>query len=368
MPLNIPDSPAYGAMAAGDVASMLDPARYGTRSSAFDEIIAAAESHYWNPDDPRYLDYGKAFDLAEQPLLPPAFTPELLTAAADRLDAGRRIAFANELARFHLSQLLHGELAGVSLCGNLCMVFRDPGAQEYAANQGREEARHVRAVSRYFAARWGSPLPAGRTLARLVGEVIGGSEVYKKIVGMQIMIEGLALGIFSQMQAATADPVLARILQLMMTDEAYHHRFGQVWGQETVPQLNEAEHQQVENWSAACFLSVVQALFGTAEKAELYQRFGLDPKWMAGAMAEAFARPAVRREVGTARQLRVLLKTLVQTGIMTARTRPIYAAWFDLSALADDVSHPEDIVAEGTTAELREINRGLRARLPRTPK
>jgi hypothetical protein len=351
----------YNTVASGDFPSMLDPFRYGVRTAAFDEIVAAAESHYWNPDDPRYVDFGAPFDLRERALLPLEFTPELRSAAADRIGRDRHVEFANEIARFHLSQLLHGEQGGVSLCGNLCMIFRDPGAQEYAANQAREETRHVRALTRYFGARWGAPLPAGGPVTSLMSGLVATDEVHRKIIGMQIMIEGLALGAFSEIQAKTADPVLARLLQLIMTDEAYHHRFGKIWGLETIPKLNEEQHRQVESWSAGCFLTVSQNLIGAEQKREVYERFGLDWKWVRGAMAEAFAAPAAQRELaGSNRMLRVLVKTLAQTGIMTERTRPLYNTWFDVGRLESDLEDVGDDLAEATTRELTEINRTLR--------
>src|SRR4051812_13234104 len=124
-----PNSEVYNTVVAGDLASLVNPDRYGERSGAFDEIIAAAERHYWNPADPRYLDFGIPFDAGEQLILPTAFTPELRSAVADRIPKDRHIEFGNEIARFHLSQLLHGEQGGVALAANLCGIFRDPGAQ-----------------------------------------------------------------------------------------------------------------------------------------------------------------------------------------------------------------------------------------------
>jgi hypothetical protein len=355
-----PPNPA----AAADIAAILDPARYGARSSTYDEIVAAAESHYWDPDDPRYVDLAKPFDLEKQTVLPPAFTPELLTAAADRLDGGQRVAFANELARFHVSQLLHGEQAAVALCGKLCTVFLDGGEQEYAANQAREEARHVRALGRYVARRWGAPLPAARRLGSLLMKTASGT-VHQIIIAIQIMLEGVALGMMAALQPTTADPVLGRILQLMLTDEAYHHRFGQIWGEQSIPRITAAEREQVENWAAACFVELTAALYSPEPRAEIYRRFGFEPQWIAGAIREAFRLPALRQQVRVDGQLRILVRTLVQTGIMTERTRPLYQQWFNVADLARDQSRPEDAIAEQTTAELREINRRLHDRVPR---
>jgi hypothetical protein len=346
---------AYDTVAPDDLTTLLDPPRYTGRSSAFDEIVAAAESHYWNPDDPRYIEFAGDFDLREQLLLPPVFTPELETAVAARIPADRRIEFGNEIARFHLSQLLHGEQGGVALCANLCGAFRDPGAQEYAANQVREETRHVRALSRYIGRRWGAPVGAGGRITTLMAGLISTPEVHQKIVGMQIMIEGLALGTFSAMQRATADPVLKRLLRLIMTDEAYHHRFGKQWGIETIPTLDEAARQRVENWAAGCFLTVAQNLVGAEQKQEIYARYGLDWQWVRGAMAEALAGAARRDLTASNGVFTVLVKTLVQTGIVSSRTRPLYSTWFDLGQLADSPDDSDNI-ADSVTAELRDIN------------
>jgi hypothetical protein len=356
------NSTVYNTVAADDLTSLVNPQRYGERSGAFDEIIAAAESHYWNPADPRYLDFTQPFDTREQLLLPLEFTPELQTAVAGRIGESRRIEFANQIARFHLSQLLHGEQGGVALSANLCSVFRDPAAQEYAANQVREETRHVRALSMYIATRWGAPVSAGSPITTLMTNLVTSPEVYKKIVGMQIMIEGLALGVFTAMQPVAADPVLARLLRLLITDEAYHHRFGQIWGSATIPKLNEEQHQQVENWAAGCFLTVAQNIVGAEAKREIYEQFGLDWKWVRGAMAEAFAGPRACRDLGAAYSIfRILVKTLAQIGIITPRTRPLFNVWFDVEGLAAEREDGlSDRIAESTTAELREINQSKR--------
>jgi hypothetical protein len=355
-----PISPtAYETVAPDDLASLVNPERYGERSKAFDEIIAASESHYWDPDNPRYLDFSSAFDVRERLVLPLAFTPELQTAVADRIGKSRQLEFANEIARFHLSQLLHGEQGGVALSANLCSIFRDPGAQEYAANQVREETRHVRALSKYIAARWGAPAPSGGPITNLMTNLVRAEEVYKKIIGMQIMIEGLALGVFTSMQPVTGDPVLARLLRLLITDESYHHRFGQVWGLSTIPRLNEQQHKQVETWAAGCFLTVAQNLAGTEAKREIYEKFGLDARWVSGAMSEVFSGPGGRRELSSANQIfRILVKTLARIGIITARTEPLFNVWFDVRGLAAEREDgTTDEIALETTAELREINR-----------
>ena len=113
--------------------------------------------------------------------------------------------FINDMQLWNFSSILHGEQGALNLSASLCHVLKDQGAQEYAANQTREEARHVTAFAKYIKARWGRPRPCGAALKELLVEIIEAPEVYKKIIGMQMLVEGLAMGAFANgYQATTA--------------------------------------------------------------------------------------------------------------------------------------------------------------------
>jgi len=349
----------YNTLDRDDFAAMIDVDRYAERTGAFDAIIAATHDHFWDPTDPAYLDFSQPFDMREQTLLPRSMVIELNCAVADKLDEGQRIRLANESARFMLSNILHGEQGALSLSASLCMILRDPGAQEYAANQTREEARHVTAFSKYVAARWGKPLEAGRTLKNLMVELVLAPEVYKKLIGMQMLIEGLAMGAFATVHSKTEDPLLRRLVQLVMTDEAFHHKFGKIWADRTVPKLTPAEHEKVEEWAAQCFQTLLFNLVNAEQKQEIYGPFGLDWRWVRSAVMEAFTDSDRRRVMAQSTNIfRVLIKTLLKAGIITERTKPIYAAWVDMDELgreSDEVVGAE--VAEDGIAYLRDINK-----------
>jgi hypothetical protein len=355
----------YDTVDRDDFAAMIEPARYGERTDAFDAIIAATADHFWDPLDPRYLDYAVPFDLEQDTILPREMVIELHCAVADRLDERQKIRLANQSARFMISSLLHGEQGALSLSASLCQILREPGAQEYAANQAREEARHVTAFGRYVQQRFGTPLRAGPTLAGLLGEVVAAPEVYKKLVGMQMLIEGLAMGAFATLQVRSRDPLLRRLVQLVMSDEAFHHKFGKLWAQRTVPKLSEAEHEQVEAWAARCFQTLLFNLVNSEQKQQIYGEFGLDWQWVRSAVLEAFGdadrRDAMRQQTNI---FRVLVKTLLKAGIVTERTRPVYAAWVDLDELAREDDEVVGLdVAEAAMDELRELNRGRGRRM-----
>ena len=358
MALQITYDKAYDTVAREDFPAMLEVPRYGRRTNAFDGIISATHDHFWDPLDKNYIDYDVPFDMSKTPILPLDTVVELKSAVADRLDAGQKIGLANDVMHWSISNLLHGEQGALSLSASLCHILLDPGAQEYAANQAREEARHVAGFTRYIAKRWGDPLPVGKTISTVLTDLVTTEEVYKKIVGMQMLIEGIAMGSFATLNAKTNDPVLRRLVQLVMSDEAFHHRFGRIWAAKTIKHLNEEEHRKVEDWSAQLFQMLLFNLINAEQKQTIYAKYGLDWQWVRDAMKEVFTDEDRRDNLKESTNIfRVLIKTLLHAGIITSRTAPLYAVWVDMKELeAEGDGIPGDIVAEEMLVVLREIN------------
>src|ERR1700731_755696 len=179
---NITKDPAYNAVDPSDFPEMLDTARYGTRSTAFDKIISATHDHFWDPLDKKYIDFDEPFDLENEALMPEEMQPlvRLPYIAATLTDPKDRIRFINYMQLWNFSSILHGEQGALNLSASLCHVLKDQGAQEYAANQTREEARHVTAFARYVKSRWGRPVECSIVLKDLLVEIIHAPEVYKK--------------------------------------------------------------------------------------------------------------------------------------------------------------------------------------------
>jgi len=350
--------PIYNTVDPDDFLSLLDVNRYNERTDAFNDIIAKTHDHFWDPTDPRYIEFNTPFDLKNELLMPEEFAPELQTAVVDKLDEGQRIHLGNEVTRWSLSSILHGEQGALTLSVSLCDVLRDPGALEYASNQAREEARHVTAFAMYINHRWGTALPAGQMLSSLLDDIIHSPEVYKKLIGMQMLVEGLAMGAFATFHKETRDPLLRRLVQLVMTDEAFHHKFGKIWADRTISKLTEEEHAKVEDWAAQCFDQLLFNLVNPEQKQGLYAQFGLDWRWVMEAVTESF-NDDKRREMMTegTNIFRVLIKTLLKAGIITDRTKHSYAMWVDMDELAresDEVAGQE--VADEGIEMLKDIN------------
>ncbi|HEX2590608.1 MAG TPA: ferritin-like domain-containing protein [Rhizomicrobium sp.] len=347
---NITKDAAYNAVDPTDFPAMLDPKRYGERSTAFDKIISATHDHFWDPFDKKYIDFSQPFDMEKEYLFDPKLNGDLKTAIGDKLDERGKIKLANLDALWSMSSILHGEQGALSLSASLCHILRDPGAQEYAANQTREEARHVAAFSQYIKARWGKPAAVGPALGGLLNELVSSPFVWKKLVGMQMLIEGLAMGAFASIWKDARDPLLRHLCQLVMTDEAFHHKFGKIWADRTIPFLSTEEHNAIEDWAAQVFMVLLYNLGSPDQKSWMYEAVGLDPVWCQGAFMEAFTEADMRADMQDATNIfRVLIKTLLKAGIITDRTREVYAAYIDMAELyaEGDRMVGDDIAEEG---------------------
>ncbi|MBV9992176.1 MAG: ferritin-like domain-containing protein [Alphaproteobacteria bacterium] len=349
---NITKDAVYDAVPPDDFASMLDLDRYGRRSGDFDRIIAASHDHFWDPLDPRYIDYDLPFDMENEALLPDEMIGALNTKyVSDHLsDRRQRVRFVNASVHRMFSSILHGEQGALNLSASLCHVLLDPGAQEYAANQVREEARHVTAFAKYIKARWGRPAPCSPALQGLLVEVVASPAVYKKIVGMQMLVEGLAMGALATFYQKLRDPLGRRLVQLVMTDEAFHHKFGKIWADRTVPKLSAKEHTIIEYWAAHCFQALLFNLVAPTEQRDLYEEFGLDPDRVIAEFRTVYTDAATRNNMKEASHIfRVLTKTLLNAGIITERTRAFYGVYVDLDELAREGTRMigDDIAEEG---------------------
>ncbi len=350
MDTNLTKDPAYDAADPHDFPAMLEVERYGNRSTAFDKIISATHDHFWDPLDKKYIDFDSPFDLENQYLTPPHLNLELQTAIGDKLTEKQKISWVNNGVRFSISSILHGEQGALALSASLCHILKDPGAQEYAANQTREEARHVTAFSKYIQTRWGTPLRIGPTLGNLLIEMVSSPFVWKKLVGMQMIVEGLAMGAFASFYTYSEDPLLKRLCQLVMTDEAFHHKFGKIWADRTIPKLSQAERDKVEDWAAEVFIGLLRNLGSPEQQKRRYEEFGIDVAWAQGALMEAFSDAQIRKRMQDATNIfRVLIKTLLKAGIITDRTRGQYAAYVDMAELhaEGDRMIGDDIAEEG---------------------
>ena len=354
--------PIYDVVDPSEFRRLIEVDRYNRRSDAFDGIISATNDHFWDPTDKRYLDFTVPFDIDRDYIMPAHRLPEFRSPLVQALPEDRKARLANEITRWQLSAILHGEQGALSLSAGLCSLLHDAGAQEYAANQAREEARHVTGFALYIEHRWGEALPVGDVLGDLLEDLVATPIIWKKLVGMQMLLEGLAMGAFANIHAHTNDPVLKRLVQLVMTDEAFHHRFGKIWADRTMPKLSQTERDQIEDWAAECFEALLFNLVNIRQKRVVYGQFGLDWEELRETIREVYDDSDRRNELKEGSNVfRVLTRTLIKAGIITKRTRSLYGAWVDMRELE---SEGDEMVGDAIAAEgidyLLAINSGRR--------
>jgi len=367
---NITKDLIYEAVSPDDFESMLHLDRYNSRSTAFDKIISATHDHFWDPLDKKYIDFDEPWDMDNDPLVPEDLVVALQTEYVSNhlSDPSLRAQFINKSLLRSFSSILHGEQGALNLSASLCHVLYDQGAQEYAANQTREEARHVTAFAKYIKARWGRPVECTKVLQDLLVDIIGSPEVYKKIIGMQMLVEGLAMGAFATFYQKLNDPLGRKLMQLVMTDEAFHHKFGKIWADRTIPKLTAQEHEIIEDWAAHCFQVLLFNLVSPSEQRDLYEEFGLDPDKVLEEIQKLATDEARREDMKESTNIfRVLIKTLLNAGIITDRTRAFYGMYVDMDELkAEGDRMVGDDIAEEGIVYLQAINFKERALKPVT--
>ncbi len=357
---NITKDAMYDAVAPDDFESLLNLDRYGQRSTAFDKIISATHDHFWDPLDKKYIDFDEPWDMDNEPLVSEDLNIAIQTEYVSNhlKDPALRAQFINKSLLRSFSSILHGEQGALNLSASLCHVLYDQGAQEYAANQTREEARHVTAFAKYIKARWGRPVECSLVLKDLLTEIIHAPEVYKKIIGMQMLVEGLAMGAFATFFQELRDPLGRKLMQLVMTDEAFHHKFGKIWADRTVPKLTPEEHAIVEDWAAHCFQVLLFNLVSPSEQRDLYVEFGLDADRVLEEIQKIATDEQRVEDMKRATNIfRVLIKTLLNAGIITDRTKAFYGMYVDMDELKSEGDRMVgDEIAEEGIEYLKTIN------------
>lgn len=325
-PLLRQQHPAFAAIGSQGFTEMLELQRYVSRQPAFNRMIESAQDHYWTPFDRRFLDFEQPFDVDTQPLAAETWFPVLETPSvrARLTDERDRVRFINQVMWMRLSTLLHGEQGALNLSASLCGILKDPGAQEFASTQTREEARHVAAFSLYIQNRWGTPAPCLPQLSAFLTEIIESTDVSKKIIGMQIVVEGLAMGNLAELYQMLLDPVAKRLVQLVMTDESFHHRFGKMWCDLSLPNLQPGERAALETWTQSCLQRFITRMNPPYEQIVLRQMFGLDPRQT---LDELHRLPRATHVPNGQRTFRVLTRVLDEAGLLSPSARAAYQAF-----------------------------------------
>ena len=179
-----------------------------------------------------------------------------------------------EMQNWQLSQFLHGEQGALMCTGLITATTPWIDAKYYAATQVVDEARHVEVFARYLDEKLSGTYPLNPNLGGLIDDTISDARWDVTYLGMQIMIEGLALAAFGAIHMVTPDPLLKQLLRYVMSDEARHVAFGVLSLKEYYEGLSDAEMFERQQFAYEASLRMRDRFL----QQEVWDRMGVNPK------------------------------------------------------------------------------------------
>ena len=157
--------------------------------------------------------------------------------------------FGMENQNWLLSQFMHGEQGALLCTAKIVETVPWIDAKYYAATQVMDEARHVEVFSKYLDTKLSGHYPMNAHLGLLLDDIVSDSRWDMTYLGMQIMVEGLALAAFGFIHSMTTEPLLKKLLRYVMADEARHVAFGVLSLKEYYTELSAAELRERQEFA-----------------------------------------------------------------------------------------------------------------------
>jgi hypothetical protein len=182
--------------------------------------------------------------------------------------------FGVESLNWRLSQFLHGEQGALLCTAKIVETVPWIDAKYYASTQVMDEARHVEVFAKYLDTKLTGHYPINAHLGLLLDDIINDSRWDMTYLGMQIMVEGLALAAFGFMYQMTNEPLMKQLLRYVMSDEARHVAFGVLSLQEYYSELTQAELRERQEFAFEAAVRMRDRFL----QQEVWDKFGVDKK------------------------------------------------------------------------------------------
>ncbi len=197
--------------------------RYGNVKEGLRDLYEKAKRDQWNGTT--QLKWDTPVD-PERDILPRALNPLQGFAPYEKLTEKEKQRFQHAQVALQLSQFLHGEQGALIVASQLVGAVPWIDAKFYAGTQTMDEARHVEVFARYLTEKLEWQWPVNESLKELLDATITDARWDFKYLGMQIIIEGLAMAAFGNLYHITSEPLLKDLIHYVMKDESRHVAFG----------------------------------------------------------------------------------------------------------------------------------------------
>ena len=203
---------------------------------------------------------------------PDEFVPIYGSRQWEILNDAERDELGHHLGAWLFSQFLHGEQGAMTVAARIVESVPDMDSKFYAATQTMDEARHVELYSRFLREKVGLYYPMNSDLGKLLAESLNDSRWDLPYLGMQVLIEGLALAAFGVHRDMAQNALVKQLLAYVMQDEARHVAFGRLALRDYYRELTAAERAEREEFVVeGCYL-----MRNRFRAQEVWERMGFD--------------------------------------------------------------------------------------------
>lgn len=322
--------PAYRGLVAGrarDADATAIPAagfatfdwRYARSFPELARLYGAAKSSQW--DAATDLDWSRPVDPYDpaRRLLPEDFLPFASLDGYRRASEPERLEQTHAFLAWVLSQFLHGEQGALHAAAQVTAAVPWLDAKLYGSTQVVDEGRHVEVFHAYLTRKLEKLYRIDDNLYVVLDALMTDGRWDVKFLGMQILVEGLALGAFGAIRRVTGEPLLRDVLRLVVTDEARHVHFGVLALEKLYrEELSDRERREREEWAFEIALLLRSRFLGHELYDEYYahelRRADWDRVVLASPMMALFRETMFKR----------IVPNLKRIGLLSERIRPRY--------------------------------------------
>ncbi len=294
-------------------------------------LYSKAKQHQWDAEQD--IDWDLEID-PSKPIVDEASFGFDQIPFVQTLSKTQRETFTAHVAAHRLSQFLHGEQGALMTAAALTHAVPDYEGKLYAATQTMDEARHVEAFEKYVR-KLATVYPISPGLKSLIDDTLSADHWVKIAIGMNMVIEGLALGAFHNMRRATTCDLLRGIIEGVLRDESRHVAFGNVYVGETIGAMHEDDREDVADFAFKALKAMVDSSGGPRGDrrpapdpgfVQVLEAADIDPKDFVKGLMEA-REQGIRpdRVPGAIHSFKdLMMPALVRVGAVTDRTRALF--------------------------------------------
>jgi hypothetical protein len=286
---------------------------YGSEMEELRRLYEKGKEGQWNAETD--VDWSAKVTKDEWIMNPEASALAQLCKLMGKDEATQKAAAFDEVA-FTISQLLHGEQAALQLCGQLTNVCDNMDQKFYAASQVIDEARHIEVLAKFLERKMGTLYPIGSTLKTLLDILLEVPGMKYKVLGMQTLFEGMAVGIMDMIRQESRCDLFTDILRRVEGDEARHAAFGVLNMRRIVREASQQEMEEMEDWTFG-ILETLNANQQLDMLRHLAPKYGFEPEMIVAGFTQMddFA------ELNSMPYMHTVVPNLLRLGLITERTQ-----------------------------------------------